>query len=97
MPGTVVEDLPPKRTMRPQVIIPKNGHANNSPVLTPNLNNQNQQPQPPRVRPLNPIYETAQSPSTSELPTPTTTKNPQQVIIAAHPQDNEIAGSVNIR
>lgn len=67
------EEFPPKKTIKPVVIAPKNGHANNAPS-PPSL----------KVRPLSPTYET-------------TTKNAQNVILAAHPQDNEIAGSVNIR
>ncbi|XP_037028180.1 uncharacterized protein LOC119068621 isoform X3 [Bradysia coprophila] len=50
-----------------------------------NVQTKNVQPSPTlKVRPLSPNYDT-------------TTKNPQNVILAAHPQDNEIASSVNIR
>ncbi|CAD7077767.1 unnamed protein product [Hermetia illucens] len=72
VPGTVREEFPPKRTIRP-VIIPKNNHGSSS--TPPTL----------KVRPLPPkTYET-------------TTRNAQNIILSAHPQDNEIAGSVNIR
>lgn len=52
-------------------------------------------PPPTRVRPLEP--STYQPSPTSHAPSSSTTKNPLTVIAAAHPQDNEIAGSVNIR
>lgn len=43
-----------------------------------------------RPKTVQPLYE-------SSTPTKTTSEKPQNVILAAHPQDNEIAGSVNIR
>lgn len=53
-------------------------------VQTKNVQPNNSPSPPLKVRPLSPNYDT-------------TTKNPQNVILAAHPQDNEIASSVNIR
>lgn len=88
LPGTVREDVPPRRgTIRPQTSIPKNsgGHYANGHANPTNIQPSNG---PTRVRPLE---------TTASVPTTTTTKNPLNVIAAAHPQDNEIAGSVNIR
>lgn len=55
--------------------------------FTPALNGHANNSPPPllKVRPLTSTTTTA------------TTKNPQNIILAAHPQDNEIASSVNIR
>lgn len=100
LPGTVREEFPPKKTIRPQVIpnnIPKNsnGHANNSPSPVPP---HGQQQVPVRVRPLTPAtYDRVPISAAAPILTTTTTRNPISVIAAAHPQDNEIAGSVNIR
>lgn len=70
IPGTVREDFPPKKTIRPVVLIPK----------TPSVTTK-QTTVTPKFRPT--IYET----------TTTTEKDVPDV----HPQDNEIAGDVNIR
>lgn len=94
IPGNVREEVPilPRRPSRPSTIAPvKNGHANNYtpgssvvPSITPPT------PVPPKVIPLQPNYDN------NYYNTPTT-KDPLSIINAAHPQDNQIAGSVNIR
>lgn len=75
------EEPAPKRTIRPQVI-----------GLPPK--NGHAVPPSTRVRPLD---ASTYQPTTSSVVPTSTTKNPLTVIAAAHPQDNEIAGSVNIR
>lgn len=83
IPGTVREEFPPKRvTVKPYTPV-LNGHASNT------------NPLPPLIVPQTPILKVKPLPPSTT--TTTTTKNPQNVILAAHPQDNEIAGSVNIR
>lgn len=64
LPGQVREEFPPRKTIRPVVLIPKNN-------------------QPPSA--------------TTTQATTTSVKSTQNIIQSAHPQDNEIAGSVNIR
>uniref|UniRef100_A0A1B0FG42 Uncharacterized protein n=1 Tax=Glossina morsitans morsitans TaxID=37546 RepID=A0A1B0FG42_GLOMM len=93
VPGTVREEFPPRRTIRPPVLIPK------KPISTPTTHS-------PTI-----IYSTSTSKSSSvyiptrsrtpyipsTLETTTTTRNTQNILLNAHPQDNEIADSVNIR
>lgn len=95
-PGNVNvrEEVPilPRRPSRPSTLPPKNGHANNYtpgsvsvvPEITPPPST------PPKVIPLHPNGDN------NFYNTPTT-KDPLAIINAAHPQDNQIAGSVNIR
>lgn len=89
MPGTVREEVPPRKAIRPQVTIPKNNVPSS----------------PPKVKPLN-NYDTTSTSTSTRRTTPTTTttttttttpRNTQNIILSAHPQDNEIAGSVNIK
>lgn len=72
IPGTVREEFPPKRTLRP--IITANGNNNND-----NSNNNNNSN----------AHKTQQSDTNS--------RNTQNIILNAHPQDNEIVGTVNIK
>lgn len=64
------------------------------PAITPTNNGHanNAAPGTSRPKPVSPSQYT----TTTVRATPSTT-NPHNVILAAHPQDNEIAGSVNIR
>lgn len=93
VPGTVREEFPPRRTLRP-VIIPKK--TNTSPAF--------------QIPSSTASYSTSTSkPSSNYGQTPnrvpyvpsstveTSTHNIQNVIQNAHPQDNEISDSVNIR
>lgn len=98
IPGNVREEKPslPRRPSRPSTIPPKNGHANNqtpiSVTVVPVSSSswQPPTPAPPKVIPLHPSFN-------NNYHKPPTTKDPQTIINAAHPQDNQIAGSVNIR
>lgn len=72
----------PRRPIVPVVAPNKNGHANNGPQGTT------------RPKPVAPVSIQT---TTTTLRTTTSTSNPNNVILAAHPQDNEIAGSVNHR
>lgn len=64
------------------------------PALTPTKNiHNNAQPGTIRPKPVSPSIQT----TTTVRSTSSSTTNPHNVILAAHPQDNEIAGSVNIR
>lgn len=83
IPVNTHEEVPilPRRPIRPSTLSPKNGHANN---YTPG---------PSVVSDITPPA-TAQPPKVIPL---ATTKDPLSIINAAHPQDNQIAGSVNIR
>lgn len=93
MPGTVREEFPPRRTVRP-VLIPKKPSSSTpaAAAVPPTTQHVPQPPQvpstyapsPPRSRP-------------SGAPVETTTKNTQQIIANSHPQDNEIPDSVNIQ
>uniref|UniRef100_A0A1I8MVF0 Sushi domain (SCR repeat) protein n=1 Tax=Musca domestica TaxID=7370 RepID=A0A1I8MVF0_MUSDO len=92
VPGTVREEFPPRRTVRP-VLTP------NKPKTTPAY----ETPSRPTTASSTSRPPTYYSPPTrtrapSSTPaTETTTRNIQNVIQNAHPQDNEIADSVNIR
>lgn len=95
--STMREEIVPRRPSKPNptIVGNKNGHANNAP--------------PPTVKviPLTPKLDSTTRVSTTSTATSTTssttkkqvpsTVNPHNVILAAHPQDNEIAGSVNIK
>lgn len=82
MVPTLSDNILPRRPIVPVVTPNKNGHANNAPQGTT---------RPKLVSPVS-IQTT-----TTTLRTTTSTSNPHNVILAAHPQDNEIAGSVNHR
>ncbi|XP_054730248.1 uncharacterized protein LOC129239012 isoform X1 [Anastrepha obliqua] len=79
VPGTVREEFPPRRPLRP-VSVPKRTSttpAYYSPTTSTTTSTT------ARTRPYSPVE--------------TTTRNTQNIILNAHPQDNEIADSVNIR
>ncbi|XP_030382318.1 uncharacterized protein LOC115629867 isoform X1 [Scaptodrosophila lebanonensis] len=82
VPGTVREEFPPRRTVRP-VLIPKKTSSTPAYTITSTASS-TWAPTPPRTRPSTAIPET-------------TTRNTHQIILNSHPQDNEIADSVNIR
>lgn len=75
----------PRRPIVPVLTPNQNGHANNGSQGTP------------RPKPVTPVSPVSIQTSTTTLRTTTTTSNTHNVILAAHPQDNEIAGSVNHR
>lgn len=83
---TLSDNLVPRRPLVPAVTSSNiNGHANNSPPVQ-------------RPKTVAPIHNTPSIPTTTAGKTNApTTVNPHNVILSAHPQDNEIAGSVNIR
>ncbi|XP_017156508.1 uncharacterized protein LOC108164994 isoform X2 [Drosophila miranda] len=96
VPGTVREEFPPRRTVRP-VLIPKKPNstpAYAAPPAAPTTQHalplppSTYAPTPPRSRP-----SAASVPAQVE----TTTRNTQQIIQNSHPQDNEIPDSVNIQ
>ncbi|XP_067639248.1 uncharacterized protein [Eurosta solidaginis] len=79
VPGTVREEFPPRRTLRPVSVSKR-------PITTPTY------------------YPTTTSTTTTTtshirpyVSVESTTRNTQNIILNAHPQDNEIADSVNIR
>lgn len=105
VPGTVREEFPPKKTIRP-VVVPKNKTPSSTPIprtstttttttthvplynpSTPTAPTMvpSSPSAPPKVRPLEPVYDA------------TTKRSTQNIILNAHPQDNEISDSVNIR
>ncbi|SPP78689.1 blast:Sushi%2C von Willebrand factor type A%2C EGF and pentraxin domain-containing protein 1 [Drosophila guanche] len=94
VPGTVREEFPPRRTVRP-VLIPK------KPISTPAAPTTTQHALPPQALPPS-TYAPApprSRPSAASVPAQveTTTRNTQQIIQNSHPQDNEIPDSVNIQ
>ncbi|XP_017017292.1 uncharacterized protein [Drosophila kikkawai] len=92
VPGTVREEFPPRRTVRPVLIPKKPSSSTPAAAVPPSTQHVPQPPQvpstyapsPPRSRP-------------SGAPVETTTRNTQQIIANSHPQDNEIPDSVNIQ
>lgn len=100
VPGTVREEFPPRRTVRP-VLIPKK--PNSTPATSSTAGGSSSSSIPSST---STTTQYAVPPSISTYaPTPprtrptleTTTRNTQQIIQNSHPQDNEIADSVNIR
>lgn len=81
---TMNENIIPRRPIVPSITPNKNGHANPTATVRPTIIKTG----PPQHTP------TIQSTTTR---TTSTTNNAHNIIQAAHPQDNEIAGSVNIR
>ncbi|XP_037937179.1 uncharacterized protein LOC119670829 isoform X2 [Teleopsis dalmanni] len=85
VPGTVREEFPPRRTLRP-ILIPKKSNttpAYQAPTTSYPTTSTSPAGVPTKTRPSS--------------PTETTTRDTQTIILNAHPQDNEIADSVNIR
>jgi hypothetical protein len=78
LPGTVREEYPGRRPVRP-VTIPKNSNA----------------PQQPATSTTTTTASAKATTSTKQLET--STKNVQEEIDAAHPEDNEVGGTNNNR
>jgi len=93
VPGTVREEFPPRRTVRP-VLIPKK--PNSTPAALPPTTHQ-VPPQPPSTYAPNPPRSSRPSGAPNGGAVETTTRNTQQIIANSHPQDNEIPDSVNIQ
>jgi len=94
VPGTVREEFPPRRTVRP-VLIPKK--PNSTPAALPPTTHQ-VPPQPPSTyAPTPPRSSRPSGAPNSAGGVETTTRNTQQIIANSHPQDNEIPDSVNIQ
>ncbi|XP_016992632.2 uncharacterized protein [Drosophila takahashii] len=91
VPGTVREEFPPRRTVRP-VLIPKK--PSSTPAALPPTTT-HQVPQPPST--YAPTPPRSSRPSGAPNQVETTTRNTQQIIANSHPQDNEIPDSVNIQ
>lgn len=103
LPGLVHEDGPSRKPYRPgQSTIPKIPTVQQVPAKRPSYyepptttsttttttttTTQTPPPPPPQTRP-----------TTTSTRQTTTSRSPQDIILSQHPQDNEIAGSVNIR
>ncbi|XP_037725644.1 uncharacterized protein LOC119557131 isoform X2 [Drosophila subpulchrella] len=93
VPGTVREEFPPRRTVRP-VLIPKK--PSSTPAALPPTTHQ-VPPQPPSTYAPNPPRSSRPSGAPNGGAVETTTRNTQQIIANSHPQDNEIPDSVNIQ
>ncbi|XP_050746201.1 uncharacterized protein LOC108026475 isoform X2 [Drosophila biarmipes] len=93
VPGTVREEFPPRRTVRP-VLIPKK--PNSTPAALPPTTHQ-VPPQPPSTYAPTPPRSSRPSGAPNGGAVETTTRNTQQIIANSHPQDNEIPDSVNIQ
>ncbi|XP_017074446.1 uncharacterized protein LOC108110075 isoform X1 [Drosophila eugracilis] len=92
VPGTVREEFPPRRTVRP-VLIPK---PNSTPAALPPTTH-HVPPQPPSTYAPTPPRSSRPSGAPGGGAVETTTRNTQQIIANSHPQDNEIPDSVNIQ
>lgn len=79
---TMNDNIIPRRPIVPALTPTKNGHANPSATHRPKT--------------ASPSHSTTPIQTTTGRTT-STTNNAHNIIQAAHPQDNEIAGSVNIR
>ncbi|XP_023032751.1 uncharacterized protein LOC6644484 isoform X1 [Drosophila willistoni] len=89
VPGTVREEFPPRRTVRP-VLIPKKPNSTPAYALPPST-----AAPPAAASPTPSTY--APTVSRNRPNVETTTRNTQQIIQNSHPQDNEIPDSNNIR
>lgn len=92
VPGTVREEFPPRRTLRPG--LPAKKPSITPATATTSYASSTLRP-PPSYAPIPTRTRAPAYVPTSTLDT--TTRNIQNVIQNAHPQDNEIADSVNIR
>lgn len=79
------ENIIPRRPIVPSIAPGKNGHANPSATYKPKT-----------AAPSHIPTQTTTGRTTTGRTTPTT-NSAHNIIQAAHPQDNEIAGSVNIK
>ncbi|XP_043072122.1 uncharacterized protein LOC6565611 isoform X1 [Drosophila grimshawi] len=98
VPGTVREEFPPRRTVRP-VLIPKKPSstpATSYSSSTSSSSTSTTQYAGPGLH-AGPGSTYAPTPTRTRPTLETTTRNTQQIILNSHPQDNEIADSVNIR
>ncbi|KAM8721007.1 hypothetical protein ACLKA7_006957 [Drosophila subpalustris] len=91
VPGTVREEFPPRRTVRP-VLIPKKPSSTPATSSGGSSSTSTTQYAGP-----GPVSTYAPTPPRTRPTLETTTRNTQQIILNSHPQDNEIADSVNIR
>lgn len=80
---TMNDNIIPRRPVVPALAPNKNGHAVPSATYRPKT--------------ASPSHITTPIQTTTRQTTTSTTNNAHNIIQAAHPQDNEIAGSVNIR
>lgn len=83
---TMNDNIIPRRPIVPSITPNKNGHANPTATLRPTL-----------IKSGPPHNTHTATMQTTTTRTTSTTHNAHNIIQAAHPQDNEIAGSVNIR
>lgn len=81
---TMNDNIIPRRPVIPALTPTKNGHANPATATY-------------RPKTAPPSYSSTPIQTTTTGRTTSTTNNAHNIIQAAHPQDNEIAGSVNIR
>lgn len=95
VPGTVREEFPPRRTVRP-VLIPKKPSSTPATSSTGSSSSSSSSTSTTQYAPP-PVSTYAPTPPRTRPTLETTTRNTQQIIQNSHPQDNEIADSVNIR
>lgn len=113
VPGTVREEFPPRRTARPVMVsrkpttIPATTYspANPTIIYSTSTSKSSSVYIPTRPRPTYTITSSTNAPPVM-IPSKTTTTtaidtainhNAHDILLNAHPQDNEIADSVNIR
>ncbi|XP_002010715.3 uncharacterized protein LOC6585075 isoform X1 [Drosophila mojavensis] len=94
VPGTVREEFPPRRTIRP-VLIPKK--PSSTPPTSYSTSSSSSSSSSTTQHAPGPVSTYAPTPARTRPTLETTTRNTQQIILNSHPQDNEIADSVNIR
>ncbi|TDG43544.1 hypothetical protein AWZ03_010019 [Drosophila navojoa] len=95
VPGTVREEFPPRRTVRP-VLIPKKPSSTPPTSYSTSSSSSSSSSSTTQHAP-GPVSTYAPTPARTRPTLETTTRNTQQIILNSHPQDNEIADSVNIR
>ncbi|XP_030078881.1 uncharacterized protein LOC111598148 isoform X2 [Drosophila hydei] len=96
VPGTVREEFPPRRTVRP-VLIPKKPSSTPPTSYSTSSSSSSSSSSSTTQHAPGPISTYAPTPARTRPTLETTTRNTQQIILNSHPQDNEIADSVNIR
>ncbi|XP_055618172.1 uncharacterized protein LOC129763293 isoform X2 [Toxorhynchites rutilus septentrionalis] len=104
-PGVVREELPPRKPFHPtQNVIPKIPTVQQVPPIRVKPQYHEPLPTTSTATTTTITTTTTQTPlqtrpstTTTTRQTTTTTRSPQDIILSQHPQDNEIAGSVNIQ